>query len=162
MAVEATLTIGLRVSQTSQSPASGGGIYYETTDTDTWSSGQASGEVDQAYRVLGTLAASGTVTYNLLAAGALEDAFGNVVDLDELKGFVVKCLTGAIKVTRASANGVPCFTSADEGAVLAAGHTFGFNFGPGGLALGSTASLTVTETSTTLGATFELLLVGAE
>jgi hypothetical protein len=123
--------------------------------------GQASGEVDQAYRVLGTLAASGTVTYNLLAAGALEDAFGNVVDLDEIKGMVITCLTGAIAVTGV-ASGLTCFTGTDEGIKLAAGQTMALNFGAAGLSLSTNASIKVAETSTTLGATFELLLVGAE
>lgn len=161
MAVEASMSLGLRISQTSQSPASGGSITYETADNDTWASGQGSGEVDQPFRVLGTLTASATVTYNLLAAGALEDAFGNVVDLDEVKGIVVKCLTGNIAVT-GTTNGLACFTGTDEGVKLGPTQSFGFNFGAAGLSVGSNGSIKIAETSTTLGATFELSLVGAE
>ena len=161
MAVEASATIRLRSSQTYPSPATEGGIAYDVNVADSWSSGNASGEVDRPFRVLGTLVASGTVTYNLLAAGALKDALNNTVDIDELKFLVVRCLTGNIAVTGVS-SGLACFTGTDQGVKLAAGHAFAISFGAAGLAIGSNGSIKVAETSTTLGATFELALVGAE
>ena len=159
--IQAKMTIALEVSQTSQSPATAGSLAYETSDIDHWGGGQGSGQVDANYRAALSLLASGTTTLNVLAAGGLLDAFGNTLDLDELKGLVVKCLTGSISITGV-ASGLTCFTGVDEGIKLGAGQTFAINFGAAGLAVGAAGSIKISETSTTLPATYEIALVGAE
>lgn len=161
MATEATMTLGLRISQSYVAPATGGGEVFEAVDNDTWGSGSGSGYVDQGYRVVGSLAASGTVTYNLLAAGSLVGTDGTTVDLDEVMGIVVRCLTGSIAVTGV-ASGLGCFTGADEGIKLSAGQSMALNFGASGLAVGANGSIKVTEPTTSAAATFDLTIVGAE
>lgn len=161
MSVQASMTIAIDAQQTYAAPATSGDIGYSTAVTEHWSAGQASGEVDRPFRKVGSLAASASDTLNFLAAGALEDALGNTVDLDEIKGFVIKCTSGSIAVTGLVA-GLACFTGTDEGIKLTSGQSFGINFGAGGLSTAGAGSIKITETSTTLTAGYELTAVGAE
>lgn len=161
MATNAALSFELLATVDPPAPATGP-ITERLALTRRWTNGQGSGMVDRTYHATGTLTASGTVTLNLLAAGALKDRFNNTVDLDELKAIAVTCTSGAIKVIRAASNGVAMFTAAGEGAPLATDHGFAFTFGAAGLSLGSNASITITETSGTAGATYEIILTGAE
>lgn len=161
MATAGALSISLLC--TVDVPTPGTGTATEKLETVTrWTDGTGSGQIGRVYHATGSLTASGTATLNLLAAGALKDRFNTTVDLDELKGIMIKCLTGQFSVAAAAANGLTCFTGASEGVKLAAGHTLAVDFGAAGLAIGSTGSLTLTETSTSAGATYEIILTGAE
>lgn len=124
--------------------------------------GSGAGKADQAYRVDGSLTASGSDTYNVLAAGALKTPLGETVDLDEVKAVIVKCLTGTVNVEAAASNGLGCFTGAGEGVKLAAGQIFALGLGSGGVTVGSAGSLTVAEAgSPAAAATYELLIIGS-
>lgn len=162
MAVGAALTLELLATVDTLAPSTPTAVPHKADGSQRWTNGTGSGKVDRVYHATGALVASASVTFNLLAAGALKDPNNVTVDLDELKGLVVKCLTGTFEVVAASANGLACFTGASEGIVLTAGQSFGINLGATGLVIGSNASLTLTELSTTLGATYEIELVGAE
>jgi hypothetical protein len=164
MSTAASLNLQLLALIDPVSPVEGGKLQHRTpaADTQRWSAGTGSGQINRSYKVAGTLTAGASVTYNFLAAGALKDANNVTIDLDEVKAFIVECVTGAISVTSAAANGLACYTGASEGDLLAAGHITAKSFGPAGLAVGSNGSLTVTETTGLAGATFTLHLIGAE
>jgi hypothetical protein len=124
--------------------------------------GQGSGQADCVYHELHSFAASGTVTLNTLAAGALKDRFNSTVDLDELKILVVVCLTGSIEVVGAASNPMGCFTASSEGVKLTAGQAHILLLGATGLAVTSNSQFTITETTTTLTASAEVMLIGAK
>lgn len=123
--------------------------------------GQGSGQADRAYFASRTLSASATHTYNVLAAGSLTDLLGQAIDLDEIKGICIECLTGAIKVVGGASNAMAAFTGAGDGLLLAAGHSMAVEFGAAGLAVGSNGTFEVTETSGSAGATYKILFLGA-
>lgn len=123
--------------------------------------GQGSGQADRAYFASRSLSSSATHTYNVLAAGSLTDLLGQSIDLDEIKGLCIECLTGAIKVVGGASNALAAFTAAGDGLLLAAGHSMAVEFGAAGLAVGSNGTFEVTETSGTAGATYKILFLGA-
>jgi hypothetical protein len=163
MSTSAALSLQLLALIDPVSPVEGGKLQHRTPSADTqrWAAGTGSGQVNRSYKVAGTLIASGTVNYNFLAAGALKDANGVTIDLDEVKALVVECVTGAIAVTGV-ASGLACFTGTDEGVKLAAGQILAMSFGAAGLAVGAAGTIKIAETSTSAGATFLLHLIGAE
>lgn len=162
MSTEARYTDTLRVFVPAPSPATSGGVTLELTDDATWTTGQGSGLIDRTYRKDGTLIASGADTLNLLAAGSLTDIFKRAVDLDYVKAIKIQCVTGAISVTGAASNPLGLFTGSSEGFKLTAGQSVSFNLGAVGLAISTNGSITITETSTSAGATYKLLLCGEE
>lgn len=123
--------------------------------------GQGSGQADRAYFASRSLSASATHTYNVLAAGSLTDLLGQAIDLDEIKGLAVECLTGAIKVVGGASNALAAFTGSGDGLLLTAGQSMGVEFGAAGLAVGSNGTFEVTETSGAAGATYKILFLGA-
>lgn len=123
--------------------------------------GQGSGQADRAYFASRSLSASATHTYNVLAAGSLTDLLGQAIDLDEIKGLCVECLTGAIKVVGGASNALAAFTAAGDGLLLTAGQSMAVEWGAAGLAVGSNGTFEVTETSGSAGATYKILLIGA-
>jgi hypothetical protein len=131
-----------------------------------WSDGQASGQIDAVYRrVQSSLASSTTDTYDVLAAGGLQTPSGSVIDLDELKGLVIKCTAGEVKLVATAANGLGCFTAASEGLQLkAAGglRAVALDFGPDGLDVTTASQFAITETSGAASAGYELSFIGAE
>ena len=127
-----------------------------------WTQGTASGQVGKCYRKTGSLAAGATDSFNLLAAGALEDVYGQTIDADELKGLVIKCTSGAIKLDAPAANFLPIFADASDVIKIQNGCTVAFDWGAAGLSLGSDAKFDIVETSGAATATYELWLVVAE
>lgn len=123
--------------------------------------GQGSGQADRAYFASRTLSASATHTYNVLAAGSLTDLLGQAIDLDEIKGLSVECLTGAIKVVGGASNALAAFTGAGDGLLLTAGQSMAVEWGAAGLAVGSNGTFEVTETSGSAAATYKILFIGA-
>jgi hypothetical protein len=122
--------------------------------------GQGSGQADRAYFASRSLTSGQTHTYNVLAAGSLTDMLGQAVDLDEVKGIVVECLTGAIKVVGGASNGLAAFTGAGDGIALSAGQTIGLEFAAAGVTVGSNGTFEVTETASST-ATYKILIIGA-
>ncbi len=145
------------------SPASPqtGAVKGEIVADQRTTNGQGSGQADRAYFASRTLSASATHTYNVLAAGSLTDLLGQSIDLDEIKGLCVECLTGAIKVVGGALNALGAFTGAGDGLLLTAGQSMAVGFGGAGLAVGSNGTFEVTETSGSAGATYKILFVGA-
>ena len=96
------------------SPASPltGAVKGEIVSEQRTTNGQGSGQADRAYFASRSLSASATHTYNVLAAGSLTDLLGQAIDLDEIKGLAVECLTGAIKVVGGASNALAAFTGA--------------------------------------------------
>lgn len=129
-----------------------------------WTEGRGSKNVDRVWRNAGdsvTLGFGATDSYNLLAAGGLLDILGDTVDLDELKGIEITCLTGAIAFKAPAADFLPCFGAAGDLIKLAAGHTIGISFGAGGLSLSTSGKFDIIETSGAASATYCLEFIGA-
>jgi len=145
------------------SPASPltGAVKGEILSEQRTTNGQGSGQADRAYFASRSLSASATHTYNVLAAGSLTDLLGQAIDLDEIKGLCVECLTGAIKVVGGASNALGAFTGSGDGLLLTAGQSMGVEFGAAGLAVGSNGTFEVTETSGSAGATYKILFLGA-
>lgn len=145
------------------SPASPltGAVKGEILSEQRTTNGQGSGQADRAYFASRSLSASATHTYNVLAAGSLTDLLGQSIDLDEIKGLAVECLTGAIKVVGGASNALGAFTGAGDGLLLTAGQSMAVEFGGAGLAVGSNGTFEVTETSGSAGATYKILFLGA-
>lgn len=131
------------------------------TGGERWTNGIASGNVDRVYQVAGTLGAGGTDNYDLLAAGSLTDVFGQAIDADELKGIVVKCVTGEITLEAPVANGLGFFKAASDGVVLSAGQTIGVSFGAGGLDVTTNSKFDIDD-SGGAGSTYSLWLIVAQ
>lgn len=98
-----------------------------------WSDGTGTDQVDRIYKVDGVVGAGATVSYDLLAAGALKDIFGQAIDADELKALVIRCETGEIEFRGPAANGISLFTAASEGIKLAPTHVAAFDLGSDGI-----------------------------
>lgn len=126
-----------------------------------WTNGQASGMVDKIYRTEGTLAAAGIDSYNVLAAGSLNDIVGGVIDLDEMKAFELVCVTGSIKLVAPAANFLSLFVAATDGVNLTAGQTIALDFGAAGISLGANGKFDITDTFGGAGSTYSLMFVGS-
>ncbi len=125
-----------------------------------WTNGQGSGQIDRVYKVAGTLGAGATDNYNALAAGSLTDVYGQAIDLDELKGIVIRCLTGQITFEAPGASFLSCFKAAADGIVLVAGHSIGLSFGAGGIDVTANSTFDIDD-SGGAGSTYELEFIGA-
>ena len=126
-----------------------------------WTDGQASGQVDRVYQADGTLAASATDQYDLLAAGGLKDILSRAVDLDELKAFELTCVTGWIKFTAPGANFLPLFGAAGDYISLTAGQTLAFDFGAAGISLGTSGKFNIVEAAGGSGSTYSIMFAGS-
>jgi hypothetical protein len=117
--------------------------------------------VDRVYQVDGTLTALQVAQYDVLAAGALTDVLGDAVDLDELKGFTLTCVTGSIKIVAPAANFLAVFAAAADALHLSVGQTLAFDFAAGGLAIGTSSKFNVVDTAGGVGSTYSLMFVGS-
>jgi len=138
-----------------------GAVKGEIVAENRTTNGQGSGQADRAYFASRSLSASATHTYNVLAAGSLTDLLGQSIDLDEIKGLSVECLTGAIKVVGGASNSLAAFTGAGDGLLLTAGQSMAVGWGAAGLTVGSNGTFEVTETSGSGAATYKILFIGA-
>ena len=162
--LSAMLHIDAKASVTATSPHAGDvrEDLENATGGTRWTQGTGSGQVGKVYRKTGSLIAGGTDSYNLLAAGALEDVYGQSIDADELKGLVIKVTSGAIKIDAPAANFLPIFADASDVIKLQNGCTIAFDWGAAGLSLGSDAKFDIVESTGAATATYELWLVVAE
>ena len=128
-----------------------------------WTDGQTSGKIDRAYiRRRSGLGIGASDTYNLLAAGALEDIAGQTIDADELKGIMIRCTSGAINMTRPAANGLTIFTAVSQGIHLVSGQAVAFDLGAVGVDVTTASQFLVTESTGTATADYELWLIVAQ
>lgn len=162
--VNAWLQIRALATITATSPASGDVVLecVNSAGGTRWTNGTGSGNVDRAFYVSDAVAAAATDSYNLLAAGSLEDIYNQAIDADELKGLVIKCLTGAIKVVGTTGTPIGLFVAAGDGINLAAGHTLAVDFGATGLTVSTNSLFEITDTAGGSGSTYELWFVVAQ
>ncbi len=127
-----------------------------------WTNGIASGQADRVYRKTGTLAAAATDSFNTLAAGALLDVYGQGIDLDELKGLVIKCTSGSIKLDAPAANFIGIFADASDLIKVPLDCTMAFDFGASGLDVTTNSKFDVVDLAGGAGSTYELMFWGAQ
>lgn len=125
-----------------------------------WTQGTGTGNASQCYLADVTMTASQTVSYNTLAAGALVDTGGATIDLDKLKGMVILCNTGAIKIDAPATNFIGIFADASDVIKLGAGNCIAFDFGPGGLDVTTNSKWDIVETASA-AATYSIMFWGA-
>lgn len=126
-----------------------------------WTDGQASGMVDRVYRVEGTLAAAAVDTYDVLAAGSLRDINGAVIDLDEIKGFALKCVTGSVKLLAPAANFLAFFGATGDYINLTAGQMIAIDFAAAGTTLSTNSKFNVVDSFGGAGSTYSLMFIGS-
>ena len=127
-----------------------------------WTQGTGSGNVDRIYmRERSALGAGATDSYNLLAAGSLEDIHGQAIDADELKALYLIPTSGSIRLEAPAATILPIFNDATD--VLNV-PSFGlmFNWGAAGLTIGTDGSFDVTETTGAATADYTLVFICAQ
>ena len=124
--------------------------------------GTGSGNADRVYHKSGTLAAAATDSYNTLAAGSLVDYLNQAIDLDELKGLGVKCLTGSIKLEAPATGFIGIFTDATDLLNIPLGCTVLFDFGATGLDVTTNSKFDITDLAGGSGSTYELIFWGAQ
>lgn len=155
--VNALLQIRALATVTATSPASGD-VVLECVNAPggtRWTNGTGSGNVDRVLFRSETMASGETDSYNLLAAGGLTDIYGQAIDADELKGIIIKCLTGSISFKAPASNFLTCFGAAGDKIKLAATHCQAIDFGAAGLTLSTSASFDIAEEGSA-AATYEL------
>lgn len=145
----------------------GTGTVRQTVENNTngrrWTQGTASGQADRVYKKLGSLAGSGSDSFNLLAAGSLTDILGQSIDADELKAIAVKCKTGEITFKATATNGISLFTAASEGLKLSAGQMVGVDLGDAGIDVTTNAQFEIAEAgSPAAAATYEVWALVAQ
>jgi hypothetical protein len=126
-----------------------------------WKQGTASGQVDRVYMVSGSLSASATDSYDLLAAGSLTDVLGQAIDADELKGFVLRCDTGTIECTGEATNPIGIFKAGGDGFNLSTGAIAAFSYGAAGIDVTTDSKFDITEAVGST-ATYTLWLIVAQ
>lgn len=130
-----------------------------------WSDGTGDGKIGRDYKRIRTIGAGGTDSYNTLAAGSLLTPNGAAIDLDELKGLVLKVTSGQIQLAAPAANFLGIFSDATD--VINLNATGGLkcialDFGSDGLDVTVNSTFDIIETSGAAGAVYELSFVGAE
>ena len=113
----------------------------------------------------GTWAKAGGVAptheLNLLAAGALEDAFGRTVDMDELKAIVIRNnIAGNLEVGGSAANSIGLFADDTDKLVLPTTAIIAVGLGATGIDVTTDSKLKFENKHTAAG-TVDVLLVGA-
>lgn len=136
--------------------------FVNSTGGRQWVQGTTSGAADRVYHKSGTLSAAAVDSYNTLAAGSLLDVFAQAIDLDELKGIGVKCLTGSIKIEAPASAFIPIFTDATDLLNIPLGATFFMDFGAIGLDVTSGSKFDITDLAGGSGSTYELIFWGAQ
>ncbi len=157
----ASLRIDALASQTGDSPVTGD-RHANMKQTTHWTNGTGSGQVNRVYHENHTLSASATDSFNTLAAGSLTDIDGQAIDLDELKGFKIRCTSGSIEVAGTTGNPMPLFKAAGDAINLAAGQEFAANFGAAGLDVTTNSLFEVTDTAGGSGSAYTLWFTGAQ
>lgn len=162
--LEVSATVKVVASLTATSPHAGAVIeeFVNNTGGRQWVQGTASGAADRVFRKSGTLIAAATDSYNTLAAGALLDVYAQAIDLDELKGIGVRCVTGSIKIEAPAANFISIFTDATDLLNIALGATFFMDFGAAGIDVTTNAKFDITDLAGGAGSTYELIFWGAQ
>lgn len=139
-----------------------GNISYSTTLSD----GTGSQQADKIYFVAGTLAASGSTTYDL---GALTDVFGNAIDFNRIKVMQLKnttavTVTGAVlQVGAAASNPFVNWVGNTDDIVNVRANGVLFLSAPDATAysVGSGVNLKLVNASGATSASFSLVLVGS-
>ncbi|MBC8425132.1 hypothetical protein H8E07_13495 [bacterium] len=140
-----------------------GPIGGENKQVDRWANGITSGSADRGYkRVRVGLGAAATDSYNTLAAGGLLDLDNQAIDLDEIKGFSLRCTDGAIKLVASAGTPLGLFLAAGDGIAMTAGDAFAFSWGAGGLDVTVNSLFEITETSGATTADYTLQFHGAQ
>lgn len=130
-----------------------------------WKNGGGNGQIQRNYKRIRTIGSGATDSYDLLAAGSLTTPNGESIDLDEVKGLILRVTAGEVKFVKATTGGLDCFTAADEGMQLgatAALQALGLYFGADGLDVTTNSKFAIIETSGAGTATYELEFIGAE
>ena len=127
--------------------------------------GTSSGQADTFYHVQLSLDEAGGVAptheLNLLAAGALEDAFGRTVDMDELKAIVIRNnIAGNLEVGGSAANSIGLFADDTDKLVLPTTAIIAVGLGATGIDVTTDSKLKFENKHTAAG-TVDVLLVGA-
>ena len=130
-----------------------------------WSTGTGSGKIGRSYKRVRTVGSGVTDSYDLLAAGSLTTPAGAAIDLDELKGVVIRVTSGQVQLAAPAANFLTIFADA-SGAInmgaVAGLRAIALDFGPDGLDVSVNSKFDVIETSGAATATYEIEFVGAE
>lgn len=136
----------------------GGGAPYALRWSHTYSDGLNEGEVGHVYAAEVTLAASAASTLDLY--GSLLSTVGETINGSKLRFIkVVNDGPGNVNITTPAANGVPLFIAASDGITLEDGDMFQYASLKGKTITNTTAQdLTFTESSTTAGVTFRILM----
>jgi hypothetical protein len=160
----ASLDLALRLLLAPDTDADGreGPIKADTVQSDRWVQGTASGQVDRPYKRVRSIGAGSTDSYNTLAAGALRDIDGQIIDLDEMKALVLRCLTGSIRLVASAGTPIDLFAAAGDGLNISAGHAIAVSFGAEGLDVTVNSLFEITETTGAATASYELSFVGAQ
>lgn len=161
--LSASLIIRAQAELVPSSPAAGAVLaeLANATGGTFWTPGQGSGQIDRVYLASVSLTSGQTVNYNTLAAGSLLDALGQAIDLDELKGLVVKCTSGSIKIDAPAANFIGIFADASDLIRLSSGQTIAFDFGAGGLDVTTNSKWDIVETASST-ASYTIMFWGAQ
>ena len=159
----AQLIISLQGAQAPAAPVNGGldRSVNNGSGGARWTNGPASGQINRVYQTDGTLAAAATDSYNVITAGALKDLLGATLNLVQLKGLVLTCLTGSIKLMAPAANFLSVFEAASHGVNLTAGQTIGFDLGALGITVSTNGKFDITDTFGGAGSTYSLELIGS-
>ena len=160
---EAALSVALRTKATPDT-ATGitGDQHGDAEQTDRYTQGTGSGQIDRCYKRVRTIGIGATDSYNLLAAGSLEDIIGQAIDADELKGFVLRCTSGEIELVASAGTPIGLFLAAGDGVPLTAGQWVAWGLGAAGLNVATNSLFEITETSGAAAAAYELGLVVAQ
>jgi hypothetical protein len=139
-----------------------GSVIESLTETQRTTDGTGSAQADRVFRRSGVLAAAASHSYNTLAAGGLTDAYGQAIDLDELKGIMVKCTSGAIKIDAPAANFAGFFGTASDFVPVANGACWSMMFGATGLDVTVNSKFDIIDTAGGAGSTYEIIFWGAQ
>jgi len=126
-----------------------------------WINGQQSGQVDRVYLRSSDLAAGGGDLYNLKAAGQLTDIYGQDLDLGELKGILIRCISGEIRWEGHASNAIPFFNANGDAVILSAGQSVAVDFGAVGLDVSSNSQFHIHENTSAAPAEYKIWLIGA-
>lgn len=127
---------------------------------ESWTYGAGSGQVNQVFLDEVTVSSGATDNYNVLAAGAHLDVFGNTIDLDELKGLVIVPTSGSIRLEAPAANFLDIFDDASDLLDLVSSSVFCMAWGAGGIDVTTNSKFDITETTSAASATYLIAFWG--
>lgn len=126
-----------------------------------WTNGQGSAQADRVYLRSQSLSAGGGELYNLVSAGGLTDILGQGIDLGELKGLILRCISGSIRFEGHASNAIPFFNANGDAVILSAGQALAVDFGAAGLDVSSNSRFHVHENTGSAAADYKIWLIGA-